>query len=72
MQQLAVNGMTMVIVTHEIQFAREVASHVMFLAKGSVAEEGPAREVLLNPRSERLHTFLSRMRQGQLTQSSGA
>ncbi|KAM3090697.1 amino acid ABC transporter ATP-binding protein [Phormidesmis sp. 146-35] len=66
MQKLAENGMTMVVVTHEIQFAREVASRVMFLDRGRVAEEGIAREVLTNPKSERLHTFLSRMRQSAI------
>ncbi|MBD3882352.1 amino acid ABC transporter ATP-binding protein [Phormidium tenue FACHB-886] len=66
MRQLAEQGMTMVVVTHEIQFAREVANRVMFLDQGGVAEEGIAREVLVNPQSDRLRTFLSRMRQGQL------
>ncbi|MBW4541905.1 MAG: amino acid ABC transporter ATP-binding protein [Myxacorys chilensis ATA2-1-KO14] len=64
MQNLAENGMTMVVVTHEIQFAREVAHRVMFLDQGCVAEAGIAREVLRNPQSDRLRTFLSRMRQG--------
>ena len=67
MQKLAENGMTMVVVTHEIQFAREVASRVMFLDRGIVAEEGNACEVLTSPKSDRLHTFLSRMRQAQTT-----
>ncbi|MBD1852016.1 amino acid ABC transporter ATP-binding protein [Leptolyngbya sp. FACHB-711] len=66
MQQLAENGMTMVVVTHEIQFAREVAHRVMFLDKGRVAEEGDARAVLTNPQSDRLKTFLQRMRQDQM------
>lgn len=61
MQQLAQEGMTMVVVTHEMQFAREVAHRVLFLDQGLVAEEGPAREVLTNPRSDRLRAFLSRM-----------
>ncbi|MBF2026563.1 MAG: amino acid ABC transporter ATP-binding protein [Oscillatoriales cyanobacterium C42_A2020_001] len=65
MQDLASKGMTMVVVTHEIQFAREVAQTVMFLDKGCVVEEGNAREVLLNPQSDRLKAFLSRMRQAQ-------
>lgn len=64
MQALAVNGMTMVVVTHEIQFAREVAHRVMFLDRGRVVEAGPAAEVLMNPQSERLKAFLQRMRQG--------
>ena len=61
MQQLAQEGMTMVVVTHEMQFAREVASRVMFLNKGQVEEQGDPREVLRNPQSERLQTFLSRI-----------
>ncbi|XPM54773.2 MAG: amino acid ABC transporter ATP-binding protein [Leptolyngbya sp. IPPAS B-1204] len=68
MQQLAENGMTMVVVTHEIQFAREVANRVMFLDQGYVVEAGPAREVLANPQSERLGLFLNRIRQGQANQ----
>jgi len=62
MQHLARSGMTMVVVTHEIQFARDVAQRVMFLDKGTVVEEGDAREVLVHPQSDRLKTFLSRMR----------
>jgi arginine/lysine/histidine/glutamine transport system ATP-binding protein len=53
--------MTMAVVTHEMQFARDVASRVMFLNKGVVEETGDPREVLRNPQSERLQTFLSRM-----------
>jgi arginine/lysine/histidine/glutamine transport system ATP-binding protein len=63
MQNLAERGMTMVVVTHEIQFARDVANRVMFLDRGRVAEEGIAHEVITNPKSDRLRTFLSRMRQ---------
>lgn len=61
MQQLAEEGMTMVVVTHEMQFAREVANRVIFLDKGYVAEEGIARQVMNNPTSDRLRAFLSRM-----------
>ncbi len=61
MQQLAKEGMTMIVVTHEMQFAREVASRVVFLNKGRVEEEGNPREVLTHPKSERLQAFLSRM-----------
>jgi polar amino acid transport system ATP-binding protein len=46
MQKLAAEGMTMVIVTHEIGFAREVADRVIFMRDGVVVEEGPAREVI--------------------------
>lgn len=62
MQTLAESGMTMVVVTHEIQFAREVANRVMFLDQGRVVEEGTAHEVLTTPSSDRLQTFLSRIR----------
>lgn len=61
MQQLAEEGMTMVVVTHEMQFAREVASRVLFMHQGLVAEEGPARQVMNSPKSDRLQAFLSRM-----------
>jgi arginine/lysine/histidine/glutamine transport system ATP-binding protein len=61
MQQLAEEGMTMVVVTHEMQFAREVANRVLFMDKGLVAEEGPSRQVLDSPKSDRLRAFLSRM-----------
>lgn len=64
MQQLAVDGMTMVVVTHEMQFAREVANRVLFLDKGQVAEQGSAREVLTHPQSDRLRAFLSRLNVG--------
>ncbi len=61
MQQLAQEGMTMIVVTHEMQFAREVASRVMFLNQGQIEEQGNPREVLANPQSERLKAFLSRI-----------
>ncbi|MBW4657888.1 MAG: amino acid ABC transporter ATP-binding protein [Drouetiella hepatica Uher 2000/2452] len=61
MQQLAEEGMTMAIVTHEMQFAREVAHRVLFLNQGQVEEEGAARQVLDQPKSDRLKAFLSRM-----------
>jgi arginine/lysine/histidine/glutamine transport system ATP-binding protein len=62
MQQLAGEGMTMVVVTHEMQFAREVANRVIFLDKGVVEEQGLSQELLTNPRSDRLRIFLSRIR----------
>ncbi len=61
MQQLASEGMTMVVVTHEMQFAREVAHRVLFLDRGCVVEAGAAKEVLSNPQSDRLQAFLSRI-----------
>jgi arginine/lysine/histidine/glutamine transport system ATP-binding protein len=66
MQQLAEEGMTMAIVTHEMQFAKEVASRVLFLNQGQVEEEGNARDILSNPTSPRLKTFLSRMNFAQV------
>ena len=61
MKQLAEEGMTMVVVTHEMQFAREVANQVLFLNQGVVEEQGNAKEVLTNPQCDRLKAFLSRM-----------
>ncbi|MEL6161845.1 MAG: amino acid ABC transporter ATP-binding protein [Cyanobacteria bacterium J06627_32] len=61
MRQLAQEGMTMIVVTHEMQFAREVASRVVFLNKGQVEEEGDPSKVLSHPKSERLKAFLSRI-----------
>jgi arginine/ornithine transport system ATP-binding protein len=59
MKDLAQEGRTMVVVTHEMGFAREVANHLIFLHKGLIEEEGHPREVLANPKSERLAQFLS-------------
>ena len=61
MKDLANDGMTMVIVTHEMGFAREVATRVMFLDKGRIAEEGTPEEVFTNPKNERLKEFLSKV-----------
>ncbi len=59
MRDLAAEGRTMIVVTHEMGFAREVANHVMFLDQGQVVEQGNPREVLTDPASERLRKFLS-------------
>lgn len=59
MRGLAEEGRTMVVVTHEMGFAREVSSHVIFLHKGKIEEEGVPKEVLTAPKSERLQQFLS-------------
>ena len=59
MQDLALEGRTMVVVTHEMGFAREVSNQLVFLHKGQVEERGDPREVLVNPQSERLQQFLS-------------
>jgi arginine/ornithine transport system ATP-binding protein len=59
MRSLAEEGRTMLVVTHEMGFAREVASRVIFLHRGVIEEEGAPAEVLTRPRSERLQSFLS-------------
>jgi polar amino acid transport system ATP-binding protein len=61
MRGLADEGMTMLVVTHEMAFAREVADRVVFLDRGAILEEGPAGEVLTNPREERTRDFLRRV-----------
>lgn len=61
MKELAEAGMTMVVVTHEMGFAREVANRVMFINEGTIAEEGTPEEVFGAPKSERLQEFLSRV-----------
>lgn len=61
MKQLAESGMTMVVVTHEMGFARDVGDHLVFMDQGVVVEEGDPREVLTNPQRERTRSFLSRV-----------
>jgi polar amino acid transport system ATP-binding protein len=61
MKGLAREGMTMVVVTHEMGFAREVADRVVFMDDGVVVESGPPGEVLANPRHERTRAFLSKV-----------
>ena len=63
MRDLAEEGTTMIVVTHEMAFAREVADRVVFMDQGVVVEEGPPNEVLLNPKEERTKTFLRRVKQ---------
>ena len=60
MRDLAKEGMTMVIVTHEMAFARDVADRVVFMADGYIVEEGDPKEVFSNPKEERTKAFLSR------------
>ncbi|WP_018325690.1 amino acid ABC transporter ATP-binding protein [Rhizobium giardinii] len=62
MTDLAKEGRTMLIVTHEIAFARDVSSKMIFLRKGLVEEEGPPRDLIASPKSEELQRFLARMR----------
>ena len=61
MKQLAAEGMTMVVVTHEMGFAREVADRVLFMADGALIEEGTPEEIFDNPKSDRLKDFLSKI-----------
>jgi ABC-type polar amino acid transport system ATPase subunit len=58
MRQLASEGMTMIVVTHEMDFAREVADRVVFMDNGNIVEDGPPAEVFTNPRSPRTRQFL--------------
>jgi len=62
MRQLAGEGRTMIVVTHEMGFAREVSSHVIFLHNGRIEEEGAPDQMLDESRSERLRQFLSSVR----------
>ena len=61
MRELAKEHMTMLVVTHEMGFAREVADRVMFLDGGDFVEEAPPEEFFTNPKSERLRSFLSKV-----------
>ena len=61
MKQLAEDGMTMVVVTHEMGFAREVASRVLFMAEGQILEQNPPKEFFENPQNPRLQEFLSKV-----------
>ena len=62
MNKIAVEGMTMIVVTHEMNFAKAFADRVIFLDEGKVIEEGTATEIFENPQSERLKNFLSKIR----------
>lgn len=61
MKELADDGMTMVVVTHEMSFAKEVASKVLFMDGGIIAESGTPKEIFENPKNERTQSFLSRV-----------
>ncbi len=61
MKELAVSGMTMVVVTHEIGFAREVSNRVLFLDGGVIAEQGTPDEIFGAPKCERLRSFLAKV-----------
>jgi polar amino acid transport system ATP-binding protein len=61
MRQLADEGMTMIMVTHEMGFAREVSTRVLFMDNGVIVEQNTPQEIFSNPRSQRLREFLSKM-----------
>jgi polar amino acid transport system ATP-binding protein len=62
MRELADQGMTMIVVTHEMGFARDVADHVVFMDGGVVVEQGKPKDVISNPQHDRTRSFLKRMR----------
>ncbi|MGH8336019.1 MAG: amino acid ABC transporter ATP-binding protein, partial [Gammaproteobacteria bacterium] len=59
--QLAAEGMTMVVVTHEMGFARQVADRVIFMDRGKIVEQGPPQTFFANPREERTRAFLQQV-----------
>jgi polar amino acid transport system ATP-binding protein len=59
MEGLAAEGMTMIVVTHEMGFAERVANRVVFMAEGQIVEEGVPKEIFSNPREERTKRFLA-------------
>jgi polar amino acid transport system ATP-binding protein len=61
MRRLVEDGMTMIVVTHEMQFARDMADRVLFFDAGRVAESGPPDEIFSNPQQERTRDFLRRV-----------
>ena len=61
MQRLAESGMTMIIVTHEMGFAREVGTRLLFVDGGYIVEEGPPKEIFEHPKEERTRAFLSKI-----------
>ena len=62
MKQLAKEGMTMVTVTHEMGFARDVADRILFIDEGQIVEQGPPEQIFEHPKAERLQTFLKQIR----------
>ena len=60
MKSLANQGMTMLVVTHEMAFARDVSNHVVFMADGVICEEGDPKDLFSNPKQQRTREFLSR------------
>ena len=71
MRQLGEDGTTMIVVTHEIAFARDIADHVLFIDAGAIAEHGPAEDVLVRPANPRTRAFLSRFHHAGALRSAG-
>jgi arginine/ornithine transport system ATP-binding protein len=69
-QALAAEGRTMIIVTHEMAFARDVSTRTVFLCQGRIEEEGPSKDVFQSPKSPRLQQFLEPFRSGRFTSES--
>ena len=63
MRQLAKEGLTMIVVTHEMAFARDVSSHVVYMADGVICEEGTPADIFEHPQNHRTIEFLSRFRE---------
>ncbi len=70
MKDLAKSGMTMIVVTHEMSFAKDVANHVIFMDGGVIAEEGTPEEIFDHPKQERTRQFLSRIRQANAAEQA--
>ena len=70
MKALAKSGLTMIVVTHEMAFARDVADRVVFMDDGYILEQGTAEEIFVNPKNERTRHFLSRISQNKKELSS--
>ena len=62
MKRVATEGMTMIVVTHELDFAKDIATKVLFVDKGEILEEGTPNEIFNHPKTERLKEFLSKIK----------
>lgn len=67
LKDLSIEGMTMIIVTHEMQFARDVADRLLFFYQGNIIEDGPPNDVFANPKTERFKTFVKRFQNAAIT-----
>lgn len=66
MKTLAEEGMTMLVVTHEMSFARDISSHVVFMSEGEIEEEGTSSDIFYHPKSQRTKEFLTRFREDKM------